>query len=411
MREKKTEYSDLNPIVLDAGSSIIKAGFAGDDHPIVLFPAQGDFKPWLPDIFDESNFFYKDINTLFPKTPPSSLNSLDKLNSEDALAKRLNYIFKEGLGIDIRYYPLLFIEPPRNPPAERKKIADFLFKKLHCTKIAFLDSALASHYSYGRHMSLIVEINTNKITTTPIKGIYVIMEGCMEMNGGGHAMTNYIESQIKKQHPKIESDVHNLAQKIKETHGIVYCPSLTEPKVPEKVKELFQKRFGTSVSFPISSTEGESIKIDDKSPLRWKSADALFQKGDQGIYPMPISEFIMESINKCPSDKHRDLLCNIMLAGGGTDIVGLDVRLAEELKLLTKKDQNLQTHVMLPNHNKICAWIGGSMESSLKVFQKCWLTEKEYNDGKYHEKYSVYNSDANFTYENALLSYTKYRKN
>jgi len=322
----------------------------------------------------------------------------------------LNYIFKEGLGIDIRYYPLLFIEPPRNPPAERKKIADFLFKKLHCTKIAFIDSAKASHYTFGRHMSLIVEINTNKIIITPIKGIYVIMEGCMEMNGGGHAMTNYIESQIKKQNPKIESDVHNLARKIKETHGIVYCPSLTEPKVPEKAKELFQKRFGTSVSFPISDTEGESIKIDDISPLRWKAADALFHKGDQGIYPMSISEFIMESINKCPSDKHHDLLCNVVLAGGGTDIVGLAVRLTEELKLLTKNDQNLQIHVIQTNEIKICAWTGGSIEGSLKLFQKCWLTEKEYNDGKYHEKYAVYHLDGNFTYENALLSYTKYRK-
>ncbi len=181
----KRNDSDNAPIVFDASSRILKAGFAGDLLPTALFPSQGAFRPWTPDIYGGSNLCGPKINSLFPGAPPSFLSSYKDLSNEDALTMRWNYIIKEGLRTDFPHRSLLFIEPPNRRPSDRKKIAKVLFGKMSCPAIAFVDSALTSYLSMGRHTCFIVEFSAERITVTPFIGIWRIEEASLEMKARG----------------------------------------------------------------------------------------------------------------------------------------------------------------------------------------------------------------------------------
>ena len=73
---EKNNYALKTPLVFDGGSSIIKAGFGGDLHPLALFPSQGSFQPWIPDLFGDAFLRDPQINSLFPESPTISLDSV-----------------------------------------------------------------------------------------------------------------------------------------------------------------------------------------------------------------------------------------------------------------------------------------------------------------------------------------------
>lgn len=84
---------------------------------------------------------------------------------------------------------------------------------------------------------------------------------------------------------------------------------------------------------------------------------------------------VHESIMKCEPRLHRDFFNNVILSGGGTMFEGFAERLKKELQALAP---NYQIGVVAGPEREKWAWIGGSIEASLKTMKKMWIYREEY---------------------------------
>jgi actin len=57
---------------------------------------------------------------------------------------------------------------------------------------------------------------------------------------------------------------------------------------------------------------------------------------------------------------------------------GLQHRLAKELKSLAP--EGMEVAIEAPQERKYIAWVGGSILSSLDMFQYMWISKKEYEE-------------------------------
>merc|ERR1712129_270117 len=95
---------------------------------------------------------------------------------------------------------------------------------------------------------------------------------------------------------------------------------------------------------------------------------------DSGIHHM-----INQSIKAVRiKDVEDELYANIVLSGGGTLFDGLADRLKQEMKILTKDEQEI--NVIAPDNAEYLAWIGGSILSSLSNHRQNFVHKHEYEE-------------------------------
>ena len=88
---------------------------------------------------------------------------------------------------------------------------------------------------------------------------------------------------------------------------------------------------------------------------------------------------LFKSIMKCDIDIINDLYKNIVLSGGSTMFKNIDLRLKKEIKILLSH-KSIEINIISPVERKYCAWIGGSILSSLCTFYDKLITRDEYDE-------------------------------
>jgi actin-related protein len=80
----------------------------------------------------------------------------------------------------------------------------------------------------------------------------------------------------------------------------------------------------------------------DRSPCRFRSAEALFQPALLGIEAGGVHEATYNSITKCDIDVRRELYGNIVLSGGTTMFPGISERMQKELVALAPSNMKVR---------------------------------------------------------------------
>lgn len=92
----------------------------------------------------------------------------------------------------------------------------------------------------------------------------------------------------------------------------------------------------------------------------------------------------------CDIDIRRDLVSNVVMAGGNTLIPGMPERLQKELEVLTEQktrpwteqcgSEPWVTKVIAPPERGISGWIGGSILAELSTFEGMWIQRRSNPD-------------------------------
>ena len=80
---------------------------------------------------------------------------------------------------------------------------------------------------------------------------------------------------------------------------------------------------------------------------------------------------------------------NIVLSGGSTMYTGLPERLSAEVKAKVPEAMADCVKIVAPPERKYSTWIGGSIMSSLRTFERMWVTREVYDErgvGAIHHK-------------------------
>lgn len=158
---------EITTLVVDNGSRICKAGFAGDDAPRAVFPSIVG-RPWQGIIVemgqkdscvgDEAQNKRENLTLKYP---------IERgiITSWDDMEKICHYTFYNELQVALEEHPVLLTEAPLNPFCNREKMTQIMFETFNMPALYVARQAVLSLFASGRMTGIILD-SGNRITHT-----------------------------------------------------------------------------------------------------------------------------------------------------------------------------------------------------------------------------------------------------
>ncbi|XP_047339269.1 actin-100-like [Impatiens glandulifera] len=358
-------------LVLDNGTGVIKAGFAGDEAPRVVFPSivgrprhechrVGMVKKKGTYVGDETLSKRSILNINYPMEHGIVINY-------DDMEKIWHHTFYNELRVSPDEHKVLLTEAPLNPKSNRKKMAQIMFETFHVPAMSVANQSVLALYSIGRATGLTLCSGHGVTHVVPIYEGYLLQDGIFKMNLAGDDLTGSMLNMLSERlvYPFATNNTErDIARDIKEKLAYV---ALDYDQEMEKT--------AADVSSSYELPDGQVIKIGTE---RFECPEILFRPSLIGIESPGIHEAVYNSIMKCDMDVRNVLYKNIFLFGGSTMFPGIVERMNKELNILVPGDRKIK--VVAPPERKYSVWIGGSILASLRLFQERWITKQQYDE-------------------------------
>jgi len=356
------------PVVIDNGSGVIKAGFAGDQVPKYHFP---NFIGRPKHVRVMAGALEGDM-FLGPKAEEHRGLLSIRYPMEHGIVRDWNdmeriwqYIYsKDQLQTFAEEHPVLLTEAPLNPRQNREKAAEIFFETFNVPALFISMQAILSLYATGRTTGVVLDAGDGVTHAVPIYEGFAMPHSIMRVDIAGRDVTRYLQLLLRKEgcnfHTSAEMEI---VRTIKERACYLSINMLNTQK--EESMEVEK----TQYTLP----DGSSLKI---GPARFRAPELLFRPDLIGEECEGIHEVLAYAIQKSDMDLRRVLFSNIVLSGGSTLFKGFGDRLLSEVKKLAPKD--IKIRISAPQERLYSTWIGGSILASLDTFKKMWVSKREY---------------------------------
>merc|ERR1711959_172584 len=361
---------EAEALVVDNGSGTIKAGFAGEDAPKVMFSTTVGYtkhKSTVVGMGDKECFVGSEAQekrgTLILKKP------IEKgmiSNWED-----MEHVWHHTFFQELRVNPsddigcVLLTEAPLNAKENREKMTQVMFESFNVPATFISMQAVLALYSSGRTTGVVVDSGDGISHTVPIYEGYAMPHSIKKMELAGGDLTDYLVKILQENHINLSTpNEMDCAASMKEELCRVALDFEGEMKM-----------FDDSNFKDFTLPDGHTIGIGNQLI---RAPELLFNPKLDGKDMLGIHELIRECVMRCDVEVRKELYQSILLAGGTTLFQGFQNRLATEVQRFAP--EQVRAKVMAPNERMFSAWIGGSILGSLTTFRQMWIGAAEYHE-------------------------------
>jgi len=358
---------EVPAIVVDNGSFMCKAGFAGDDAPRAVFPPViGRYNQPVVMFGTGRKEYYIGDEAVFKQGILDLKYPMQRgiITNWNDMEKIWHHCFYNELRIAPEEQPLLLTEDYFNPKADREKTTQIMFEHFNFPSLYLISPALLVLLASGSITGVVLECGDEVTQIVPIYEGYTIPHGVERLDVAGCDLTNFLMKKLTERGYPLTTIDHEIVRDIKEKLSYVALDFQQEMKTAASSSKLER-----GYELP----DGQIITIGNE---RFCCPEALFQPSLLGLESKGIHKSIHDSIMKCDVNIRKELSSNIVMSGGTTMFPGVVDRLSKELAVMMPSPFK----IIAPPERKYSVWIGCSILGSLPSFQHSWITKKEYDE-------------------------------
>jgi len=184
------------PIVIDCGSGMIKAGFAGDDNPRCSFPSVvgvPKHKNIMQGMGQKDVFIGDEAQSKRGILSISYPIQHGIVTSWDDLEKIWHHTFYNELRVEPSEHSLLCTESPLNPKGNREKMTQIMFETFNVQSFYVAIQAVLALYSSGRTTGVVFDSGDGVSHTVPIYEGYCLPHAVTRLDMAGHDLTEQMQ--------------------------------------------------------------------------------------------------------------------------------------------------------------------------------------------------------------------------